>query len=108
MYILVTYVPPSHLESVKAALFASGAGSMGSYDQCSFQTLGVGQYRPLKGSKPHSGEEGVVAEVDEWRLEMVVARSQAKAALKALFASHPYEEVAYHLIAVLRDADLKE
>ncbi|HNC00548.1 MAG TPA: hypothetical protein PLS71_20045 [Leptospiraceae bacterium] len=55
MYQLVFYIPESHLEQVKEALFAKGAGSYKDYDHCSWQTPGIGQFRPLKGSNPFLG-----------------------------------------------------
>ncbi|MFA5447081.1 MAG: NGG1p interacting factor NIF3 [Sphaerochaeta sp.] len=108
MYILVTYVPPSHLAVVQEALFAAGAGKIGSYDHCSFQSLGVGQFRPLAGSDPFSGSVNEVATVEEWRLELVVEKENAPAAVKALLASHPYEVPAYHLIEALTLENLEK
>ncbi len=108
MYILVTYIPPSHLEPVKAALFSAGAGRIGAYDQCCFQILGEGQFRPLEGSTPYIGERDELAREAEWRLEMAIEDSVADAVLQALLKSHPYEVPAYHLIPVLTIQDLKE
>lgn len=107
MYVLVTYVPPSHLAVVQEALFAAGGGKIGSYDRCSFQTLGFGQFRPLSGSDPYSGAIEEVATVEEWRLELVVGKTVAKAVVQALLASHPYEVPAYHLLEVLTADDLE-
>ena len=52
-YKLCFYVPTSHVEQVKNAIFEAGAGHMGDYDACCFQTLGQGQFRPLEGSNPY-------------------------------------------------------
>ncbi len=101
MYILVTYVPPSHLQLVKEALFDAGAGKLGSYDRCSFQSLGEGQFRPLAGSSPFLGHHGSVERTEEWRLEMVVEDHLKEDVIAALRSSHPYETVAYHLIEVV-------
>ncbi|MGI6433167.1 MAG: NGG1p interacting factor NIF3 [Sphaerochaetaceae bacterium] len=98
MHILVFYVPSTHLNVVKQALFEQGAGKLGLYDQCSWQTLGTGQFRPLEGSSPYIGEEGAVEEVEEYRVEMVVANELVEAVVTALLASHPYQTVAYHLL----------
>lgn len=97
MYKLCVYVPESHLEAVKAALFAAGAGRIGDYEQCCWQTLGVGQFRPLPGSQPHIGELGKLEQVAEYKVEMVVADDAVAAACKALLQAHPYEEPAYDL-----------
>ena len=108
MYILVTYIPPSHLEVVKAALFSAGAGKISAYDQCCFQILGEGQFRPLEGSTPYIGTRDELARGAEWRLELAVEDSVVNAVLTALLESHPYEVPAYHLIPVVTREDLKE
>ncbi|MPM97551.1 GTP cyclohydrolase 1 type 2 [bioreactor metagenome] len=101
MYVMVFYVPQSHLEEVKEAVFNAGAGTMGPYDRCCFQTLGTGQWRPLSGSTPFLGQVGTLEQVPEWRLELVVDEEHAAQAVQALLDSHPYEVPAYHLIPVL-------
>lgn len=101
MYVLVFYVPQTHLEVVKEAVFCAGAGRMAGYDQCCFQTLGTGQFQPLEGSSPFEGQVGTLAQVPEWRVELVVDEAHAAQALQALLDSHPYEVPAYHLIPVL-------
>ncbi|HKL60172.1 MAG TPA: NGG1p interacting factor NIF3 [Sphaerochaeta sp.] len=100
MYVLICYLPESHLESVKSALFAAGAGSMGGYDQCSWQTKGLGQFRPSAESNPFLGEREELAQVVEWRLELVVKEEDASSVIEALKRSHPYEVPSYHLIPV--------
>ena len=101
MYKLGIYVPDSHLEVVKAALFAAGAGRIGNYDSCCWQVLGRGQFRPLAGSNPHLGQQGMVEQVSEWRVEMVVADALLKTVIAALRASHPYEEPAFDVVATV-------
>ncbi len=101
MYVLVTYVPESHLGQVKEALFASGAGSMDGYDQCCWQVKGTGQFRPLSGSHPFLGSGNQLETVEEWRLEMVVDEEHAAKVVEALKRAHPYEVPAYHLIPVM-------
>lgn len=97
MYKLCFFVPDSHLEPVKAALFAAGAGRIGDYDNCCWQTLGTGQFRPLAGANPHLGEVGQVGRVEEWKVEMVLDDDLVQSTLMALRIAHPYEEVAYDL-----------
>jgi hypothetical protein len=101
MYALVFFVPGTHLEEVKNALFAKGAGTMGNYDRCSFQVRGEGQFKPLAGSDPFIGSEDVVERVEEWRVEMIVSEQVVKEVIEALLAAHPYETPAYHLYPVL-------
>jgi len=92
------YVPESHLELVKNAMFEAGAGKVGQYDCCAWQTPGQGQYRPLAGSNPFLGTEGDIEQVDEYKVEMVVAAELIDQVVTAMKAAHPYEEVAYCVI----------
>ena len=98
MYKLCVYVPTPHLELVKRALFEAGAGRIGNYDSCCWQTLGTGQFRALQGSEPFIGQLGRVEQVEEYRIEMVCEQSVIKAVVDALRTSHPYEEPAFDLI----------
>lgn len=95
MYKLVFFVPPSHLEVVKQALFVAGAGRQGNYDSCCWQVLGRGEFRPLDGSSPFLGTQGLVEAVDEYRVEMLCPDNQLTEIVAALRASHPYEEPAF-------------
>uniref|UniRef100_A0A7C1WQM5 NGG1p interacting factor NIF3 n=1 Tax=Pseudomonas graminis TaxID=158627 RepID=A0A7C1WQM5_9PSED len=95
MYKLAFFVPPSHVEQVKNALFAAGAGRIGAYDCCSWQVLGHGQFRPLDGSQPFIGQAGKVEQVQEWKVELVVSDELIRQAVAALKDSHPYEVPAY-------------
>ncbi|KAB0550878.1 NGG1p interacting factor NIF3 [Pseudomonas argentinensis] len=97
MYKLCFYVPESHLESVKAAVFAQGAGRVGGYEHCCWQAQGRGQFRPLEGSKPFIGQSGELATVAEWKVEMVVADELIHNAVKALKKAHPYEVPAFEV-----------
>lgn len=100
MYKLTVYIPESHLEAVKAALFAAGAGRYAAYDSCCWQVLGTGQFRPLEGSAPFIGQVGKVARVPEYRVEMICADEAVAAAEAALRVAHPYEEPAFDFVRV--------
>ena len=95
MYKIAFFVPASHLEEVKSAIFASGAGRIGDYDCCSWQILGEGQFRPLAGSRPFIGEQGEIETVQEYKVELVCRDDLIRAAIAALKKAHPYEEPAY-------------
>jgi hypothetical protein len=95
MYKISFYVPESHKEKVKEALFQAGAGRIGNYDNCSFEFLGVGQFLSLSGSKPFLGKVGELERVTEYKVEMIVSEDNIKAAVKALKEAHPYESPAY-------------
>ncbi|NHN36209.1 NGG1p interacting factor NIF3 [Pseudomaricurvus alcaniphilus] len=98
MYKLCFYVPESHLAPVKDALFAAGAGRIGAYDSCCWQTLGQGQFRPLAGSQPYLGQQGQVETVAEYKVELVVDEPLIGAVVGALKSAHPYEEPAYDVV----------
>lgn len=95
MYKIAFYVPESHLDMVKTALFEVGAGRIGDYDQCAWQTFGQGQFRPLVSSNPYIGESGVLETVPEYKVEMVCKDQDIEAAIEALRRAHPYEEPAF-------------
>lgn len=95
------FVPESHLEPVKEALFAAGAGRIGDYACCCWQTLGQGQFKPLPGSDPYLGEQGKLERVDEYKVEMVCEDSRAPAVVAALRQAHPYQEPAFDLVQLL-------
>lgn len=97
MYKLCFYVPESHLEAVKEAVFEAGGGRIGAYDHCCWQVLGRGQYRPLEGSQPYLGEQDKVQPVSEWKVEMVVADELIHDSVKALRRAHPYETPAFEV-----------
>ncbi|KPX78733.1 Nif3-like dinuclear metal center hexameric protein [Pseudomonas meliae] len=97
MYKFAFFVPPSHVDEVKSAVFAAGAGRIGAYDHCSWQVLGQGQFRPLNGSQPFVGQSGVVESVEEWKVELVVADDLIRQVVMALKQSHPYETPAYEV-----------
>ncbi len=95
------YVPISEAEKVKNALFVAGAGKIGNYDQCSFETRGLGQFRPLKGSDPALGQIGVLELVEELKIEMVFEDELYPEIVAALIESDPYETPAYYATKML-------
>ncbi|MEC7727951.1 MAG: YqfO family protein [Pseudomonadota bacterium] len=97
MYKMCYFVPASHLDETKQALFDAGAGRIGDYDSCAWQCLGQGQFRPLAGSDPFLGKTGELEQVEEYKVELVCEDSLIRDALAALKGSHPYEEPAYEI-----------
>lgn len=95
MYKLCFYVPGTHLEAVKSAVFAAGGGRIGDYDNCCWQVQGQGQFRPLPGSQPFLGQVGHVELVAEWKVELVVADPLIHDVVKALRGAHPYQAPAF-------------
>ena len=97
MYKLNYFVPVDAKEKTKQALFEIGVGRYENYECCSFETLGVGQFKPIAEANPHIGELDKVEKVQEYKVEMVCSDSLIKDAVKALKEAHPYEEVAYEV-----------
>jgi hypothetical protein len=103
MHKLTVYIPATHLEPVKQALFAAGAGRYALYDCCSWQVAGEGQFRPLSGSNPFLGTTGTVERVAEYRVEMIVPDEAISAVVAALRRAHPYEEPAFDFVRIRTD-----
>jgi dinuclear metal center YbgI/SA1388 family protein len=97
-YKLVTFVPADALATVSDALFAAGAGRIGDYRACSFRAPGTGTFFGEAGTHPVVGSAGKLETVDEVRLETVVPIGRAGDVVRALRASHPYEEPAFDLV----------
>lgn len=98
---LIYFVPESHLELTKQAVFEAGAGGIGDYEQCAWQVKGLGQFKPVNGAQPFIGQVGELEQVEEWRVETIVPDDKAIEVARALKASHPYEEPAYEFIQLL-------
>jgi hypothetical protein len=98
MFLLYFYVPSNFKEIVKEKLFEIGAGKIGNYQRCSFETLGHGQFMPLVGAKPFLGEELKLETVEEFKVEMVVSKDLLSHAIETLRNHHPYEEPAFRVL----------
>ena len=98
---LYTYVPIAAADKVRDALFTAGAGVISDYSECSFNTEGTGTFRPGPGTNPTIGVAGGERKaVNEVKIEVLLEKNAEGRVLQALRASHPYEEVAYELIAL--------
>lgn len=97
LYKLTTFCPNEYKSYILEAMWAAGAGSIGNYDDCSFQIQGLGTYRPTDQAKPFHGEKNILEEAPEVRLEVLVPLHAKNAVLHALRKAHPYEEIAYYL-----------
>lgn len=101
---LVVFVPASHLDVVRNSLFPH-TRSLGNYRECSFAASGEGTFLPLEGSEPFIGAVDAQQTVAEERLELLMERANLPRAVKALLASHPYEEPAYDLYPLLNEGE---
>ncbi len=94
---IVTFVPATHVEQVSSAMADAGAGQIGNYDHCSFQTAGTGTFRGNEDTQPAVGQRHRLERVSEIRLEMVVDESELPGVVAALRRAHPYEEAAFDI-----------
>lgn len=97
---LEVYVPESHAEALRSALFEVGAGAIGNYAECSFNTKGIGTFKPKECAVPFSGEIGKLHTGEEISVEVIYAQHIEGKVLKAMVANHPYEEIAYTTISL--------
>ncbi len=95
---LVVFCPKENTKEVSQALFEAGAGNIGDYDECSFETAGIGGFRPNENSKPAIGEHGKREKVEEHKIEVIVSAHRLSQVLSAMNKVHPYEEVAHDII----------
>lgn len=100
MYKFIFFVPVAYAESVKQAVFNSGAGRIGHYKECCWETQGVGQFRPTKGSNPFIGEADNLERVPELKVEMLCKEQAIHNVVKVFKQAHPYEEPAYEVIRI--------
>jgi dinuclear metal center YbgI/SA1388 family protein len=94
---VVTFCPRDKADEVRSAMFTAGAGVIGNYDECSFNSPGMGTFRGGEGSNPYVGQKGKRHIENEERIETIYLAHKEQAVIDALIDSHPYEEVAYDL-----------
>ena len=94
---LITYTIPENAEKVRNALFDAGAGNIGNYEDCSFNSKGIGTYMGNEDSNPEIGERFEFVESEEIKIEVTFEKYLESKILKALFKNHVYEEVAYEI-----------
>jgi len=93
---LTFYVPTEHAEKTRNAVFEAGAGMIGNYDQCSFNTEGDGTFRALEGANPFVGSPGIQHTEKEIKVELMYPSCLESLIIRKLKENHPYETVAYH------------
>lgn len=98
MYKISFYVPVTHVDQVKQAMFDKGAGKIGNYDSCAWQVLGEGQFKPLSGSNAFIGIQHRLEKIAEYKVEMVCDAHAIQNVIAALRETHPYEEPAIDVV----------
>lgn len=94
---LSVFVPVAEAENLKKSLFEAGAGQIGAYKNCAFESIGLGSFTPGEEAKPSIGENGKAETVEEKKVEVILPIHLKRQVLSAMHRAHPYEEVAYYL-----------
>ncbi len=102
---LFTFVPLDNADHVRQSIFAAGAGTIGNYSECSFNTDGFGTFKGNDGTQPYVGEPGTQHREKEIRIEMIFPFWMETAIITALKKAHPYEEVAYDVVPLSNTFD---
>ncbi len=97
---LFTFVPPEHAEKVRNAIFAAGGGQVSNYSECSFNAPGSGTFKAAEGADPFVGKIGERHTEAEIKIEVIFPAWLEKNIFSAMITAHPYEEVAYDMVAL--------
>jgi dinuclear metal center YbgI/SA1388 family protein len=92
---VVVFVPETHSKQVREAMSAAGAGHIGNYSHCTFNSTGQGTFMPEEGTNPFIGQQGDLEFVDEIKIETIVPNYLQNKVIQAIMKAHPYEEPAY-------------
>lgn len=95
MFKIAVFVPHDYTEKVCHAITNAGAGVIGEYSGCTFQTDGTGTFKPSANSNPFIGTRDKQEHVSETKVESVVSEAKLSKVITALKNAHPYEEAAY-------------
>ena len=94
------FVPAENKDEVVSAMFSAGAGEVGEYSECSFQTEGIGTFKPSENANPVEGKRGELSTVNELKVEVLCSQHSLGRVLNAMYQTHPYEEVAHDIYAI--------
>ncbi|MFC0558059.1 Nif3-like dinuclear metal center hexameric protein [Halalkalibacter alkalisediminis] len=94
---IVVFVPETHAVSLREALGKAGAGHIGNYSHCTFNSEGEGIFKPEDGSNPHIGQQGKLEYVKEIKVETIIPSHLQKKIISTIIKNHPYEEPAFDI-----------
>ncbi|HEX6922308.1 MAG TPA: Nif3-like dinuclear metal center hexameric protein, partial [Bacillales bacterium] len=94
---LVVFVPKEHAEGVRQALGSVGAGYIGNYSHCTFNSAGTGTFMPQEGTNPYIGTTGKLEKAEEVKIETIIPSELQSKVIRAIIKAHPYEEATYDL-----------
>lgn len=101
-YKLEIFIPESHFRPLQKALQAVDAGHIGQYDSCLSYSRVTGTWRPLPGTDPYIGEEGIISEEPEFKVEVTIRAENLDRTIRAIKDVHPYEEPVINVIELVR------
>lgn len=102
---LVVFCPESNAEIVRNSMLDAGAGHIGNYSHCSFNTDGKGSFKAGEGANPFVGEIDKIHFENEVRIETILPKWMISRILNAMMAVHPYEEVAYDIYPLINKSE---
>ncbi|MES2589345.1 MAG: Nif3-like dinuclear metal center hexameric protein [Bacteroidota bacterium] len=98
LFKVVVFVPKDYVSKLEKAMFQAGAGKIGNYEECNFESEGIGSFKPMEGAEPFEGKIGNRTKSEEIKLEFLVTQHRLSAVIHAMDETHPYEEVAHDII----------
>ena len=104
-YKITIHVPNEDAEALRQALGKAGAGQIGNYSHCSFSYHGTGRFMPDAHATPHIGQNGILQNVEEESIEIMVSEDIMTKVVRAIYDTHPYEEPAVEIVELLNAQD---
>lgn len=100
LFSLTFYSPTTDAERVRKAVLDCGAGHIGNYSHCSFNSEGLGTFKALPGANPYVGAIGTLHQEHEIKTEITVPEYLLNKSIAALVEAHPYEEPVWNVICL--------
>ena len=94
---LSTFVPIAQADALRLALFEVGGGAVGNYNNCNFNSNGLGTFKGNEYSNPVLGSPNELKALEETKIEIIFEKHLEAVLLKTLKDKHPYEEVAHEI-----------
>ncbi len=100
LYSLTFYTPVAYADKVRRAVLECGAGHIGQYSHCSYNSVGDGTFKALPGAHPHVGDINRIHTEQEIKTEITVPDYLLHHSINALKKTHPYEEPVWNVVCI--------
>ena len=100
---IAVYVPKAQADEVRRAMFVAGAGTIGDYDECSFNVDGCGTFRAGETCNPFVGQIGESHCENEVKIEVICPAYNLSRVISAMLKVNPYEEPAFDIYTLEND-----